>query len=188
MVKKHISTPNRDYIHWIYSKIDSPQHNLSVRNYSKLLEYLHDAEFEAMCPMDLNRFVDGADLRKAFSYESTGRVIGDELRGEGCSILEMLVALAIRCEDDIMGDPELGNRTPNWFWGMINSLGLIPSDNNHFFEKGVYTILDKFLTRQYRHDGHGGLFTLPGCPVNLTTVDIWEQMAWYLDRILDREA
>lgn len=39
-------------------------------------------------------------------------------------MLEMMIALAIRCEETIMDDPRYGNRTKQWFWNMMKSLGL----------------------------------------------------------------
>ena len=36
----------------------------------------------------------------------------------------MMIALAIRCEEHIMDDPDAGDRTGQWFWSMLVSLGL----------------------------------------------------------------
>ena len=41
-----------------------------------------------------------------------------------CSVLEMMIALSMRCEEQIMDDPDIGNRTGQWFWDMIDNLGL----------------------------------------------------------------
>ena len=52
----------------------------------------------------------------------------------------------------------------------------------------VYKRYDKdlrytFLDRQYKSDGDGGLFRIRGVDVDLTKVDIWTQLCWYLDSI-----
>lgn len=51
-------------------------------------------------------------------------MIASYLDNRPCSVLEMIIALAIRLEEHIMDDPDIGNRTGQWFWDMIVSLGL----------------------------------------------------------------
>ena len=43
-------------------------------------------------------------------------MISAYLDNKTCSVLEMMIALAIRCEEHIMDDPDVGNRTGQWFW------------------------------------------------------------------------
>ena len=93
----------------------------------------------------------------------------------------MMVALAIRCEENIMDDPSYGNRTGQWFWGMIVNLGLGFMTDSRFDEKFVDDVIFRFLNREYEPDGKGGLFTVRNCKYDLRTVEIWYQMCWYLD-------
>ena len=44
-------------------------------------------------------------------------------------------------------------------------------------------IKDSFMDRQYEANGEGGLFTIRNVGVDLTKVDIWTQLCWYLDSI-----
>lgn len=53
--------------------------------------------------------------------------------------LEMIIALAIRLEEHIMDDPDIGNRTGQWFWDMIVSLGL--------GSEGLIDVIRRFLNR-----------------------------------------
>lgn len=172
--------PIRDYVFWMYQRIDSPRNGLSVRSYSKLLEKLFRIPFRYNIEKDENRYGDGVSLRHAFYYET-----GTEVSLEGCSVLEMMVALAIRCEEDIMSDSERGDRVPLWFWDMIRSIGLIDCRDNNFMESYVTSRINGFLDRTYSRDGDGGLFTLPNCEANLRYIEIWEQMCWYLDRLIE---
>ena len=98
-------------------------------------------------------------------------------------MLEMMIALAIRCEEDIMNDSSIGDRTKQWFWGMVVSLGLGPMHDAYYDRDFVTDVLDKFVKGLYEPDGRGGLFTIPGCREDLRNVEIWYQLCWYLDTI-----
>lgn len=100
-----------------------------------------------------------------------------------CSILEMMIALAIRCEETIMDDTSRGDRTSQWFWEMIVSLGLGSMSDDRFAPDIVDDILDRFLNREYEPNGKGGLFTIKNCEYDLRDVEIWYQLCWYLDSI-----
>lgn len=155
-------------------------------SYARLLDYLHKTEFTYVLPMDGNRAEDGVDLRYRFGYEHSyeDAVIADYLDDRPCSVLEMMVALAIRCEEHIMDDPDIGDRTGKWFWDMIGSLGLAGNDDMHFEKVYVDSVISRFLARRYRRDGSGGLFTVGHGERDMRSVEIWYQMCWHLDDIL----
>jgi hypothetical protein len=100
-----------------------------------------------------------------------------------CSVLEMILALAIRCEENIMDDPLKGDRTKQWFWGMINNLGLDTMTDMNYNERFIDDCVCRFLNRDYEPDGRGGLFTVRNCYEDLRNVEIWYQLLWYLDTI-----
>jgi hypothetical protein len=100
-----------------------------------------------------------------------------------CSVLEMMIALAIRCEETIMDDPDIGDRTRQWFWGMIINLGLGGMTDANFDPDFVDDSVLRFLNRDYEPDGRGGLFTIRNCHRDLRDVEIWYQLCWYLDSI-----
>ncbi len=101
-----------------------------------------------------------------------------------CSVLEMMIALAIRLEEHIMDDPEVGNRTGQWFWNMIVNLGLGSMNDSRFNKLYVQNIIHKFLEREYQPNGKGGLFTIEDCRYDLREIEIWYQACWYLDNII----
>lgn len=173
---------NKSYFKWLCDIVCEGRYSSGV-TYHKLLEYLHDTEFTYSLPMDGNRADDGLNLRYRFAYKHTDiECIEDYIYGE-CSVLEMMVALAIRCEEDYMDDGEIGDRTSQWFWGMINNLGLGDMYDQLFDEYRVASVIDRFLDRRYDPDGRGGLFRIRNCEDDLRGVEIWYQLQWYLNSI-----
>ena len=83
-----------------------------------------------------------------------------------------------------MDNPAVGDRTAQWFWSMIVSLGLGSMTDSRFDEYYVERVIDRFLNRDYSPDGRGGLFTIPRCEEDLRDVEIWYQTTWYLDTIM----
>lgn len=98
-------------------------------------------------------------------------------------MLEMMIALALRCEETIMDNPQKGNRTKQWFWQMVASLGLSSMTDDNYDRRHVRLVLNQFMRNDYEPDGHGGLFTIYGSKDDLRNVEIWVQLLWYLDTI-----
>lgn len=143
---------------------------------------LHDTRFVYSIPRDENRARDGIDLRYRFALLHDTPSLVQYLEGP-CSVLEMMIALAIRCEENIMDDPKVGDRTGQWFWGMIVNLGLGAMTDNRFDRQFVDEVVQRFLDRDYEPNGKGGLFTVRNCKYDLRTVEIWYQLNYYLDTI-----
>lgn len=150
-------------------------------SYDRLLHHLLETEFTYIIANDINRAEDGKDLRNRFAIEYGYKDLSDSFFEEPCSVLEMIIALALRCEEDIMSDPDEGDRTGLWFWTMIVSLGLddMTDDNYEYFE--VRDHIDIFLKRKYAPNGSGGLFTINDPDIDMRTVEIWYQMHYYLN-------
>ena len=176
---------NKEYFEWMYQLVYNEKYPKRL-SYRKLLTHLHDIEFTYIIGMDGNRAEDGIDLRYRFGYERQyeAPVIATYLDDRPCSILEMLTALAIRCEEHIMDDPDIGNRTGQWFWSMISNLGLDFMSDTKFDKRYLDGVISKFLNREYKRNGEGGLFTVNNCKHDLRTAEIWYQMCWYLDDII----
>jgi hypothetical protein len=177
---------NNEYFEWLYELVCNEKYNKRL-SYRKLLNRLHDTEFVYLIGMDGNRAEDGIDLRYRFGYERRYEdpMIAVYLDDRSCSVLEMLIALSIRCEEHIMDDPEVGNRTGQWFWNMIVNLGLGSMTDSKFEKNHVDIVISKLLNREYARNGNGGLFTVERCEHDLRSAEIWYQMCWYLDKICD---
>ncbi|MBQ3692267.1 MAG: hypothetical protein II931_02980 [Clostridia bacterium] len=176
----------KEYFNWMYGLVCSDK-RFRKTSYKKLLKYLHSVEFSYIICMDGNRAEDGVDLRYRFGYENSipDYEIADGLDDRPCSILEMMTALSIRCEENIMDNPEIGDRTGQWFWGMIKSLGLYFMDDSEFERSEADKIIRRFLNHEYESNGKGGLFTVRNCRRDLRSVEIWYQAMWYLDEVLE---
>lgn len=174
-----------DYFEWMHDIVCGDIYT-GDNSYRLLLEYLHDVQFTYSIRKDINRAYDGIDLRYRFADEYFPEYRYEEVRDllpGPCSVLEMMVALAIRCEETIMDDPGYGNRMSQWFWKMIVSLGLGAMTDRRFDIRYVEEVVERFLAREFEPDGRGGLFRIRNCDQDLREVEIWIIMLWYLDSI-----
>ena len=148
------------------------------RNYQKLLWKLYSTDFFYDLTYDRSRAADGLFLRK--TYAKTFGYIYDD--NKPCSVLEMMIALARRAEDDIMHNPDYGDRTAKWFWVMMENLGLDNYDDAYYFEEPVNRILDVFMHHRYAPDGaSGGMFSVRKCCRDLRKTDLWWQLNAYFE-------
>lgn len=172
---------NERYFDWVVQSI-GPNPYAENRTYHELLYLLNSIEFTYIIPMDANRYEDGVDLRYRFAANKgyADSLIANLLDDHPCSVLEMMAALAIRLEEHIMDNPDIGNRTGLWFWDMIDSLGLYSMHDERFDEDEVIDIVQRFLDRDYEPDGSGGLFTVTNCNFDMRNVEIWYQANQYL--------
>ena len=158
---------------------------LKADRYTRLFRKLDSIPFRYSIPMDSNRSEDGIELRYRFGQENNidDRVIASELDVGECSVFEMIIALAVRCENQIMHDDDLGDRTSMWFWEMLANLDLTRMDNRHFDEQATESIVNRFLDRRYNSHGEGSLFSVQNPPRDMRDVEIWYQMCWYLNEL-----
>lgn len=164
-----------DYFWWLVDFIANGYEG----SYKKLLGQLFDTAFVYSLEKDANRAHDGLDLRDQFCYEA-----GLDLDiSSPCSVLEMMIALSIRCETDVMYNPAAGDRTYIWFWLMIENLGLSDMDDQAYDRRIVNDILMNFLNRTYDTDGKGSLFYVPGTR-GMQHEEIWYQMNTFLSALL----
>lgn len=171
-----------DYLNWLIEFVDGIGGDVE---YSFLLRTLHRREFYSVNPMDVNREEDGKKLRKMFADQSLWR---DYSSLEGpCSVLELLIGLAIRMEE-IVYDPDEGDRTVIWFWEMINHLGLEDCTDERWLDESGMLIttyvresIDRFIERDYRRNGtRGGLFPLRLSKHDQKHSELWYQMQAYI--------
>lgn len=171
------------YFEWLIGKVSGSLCSGQV-SFRKLLYRLHDIPFRHIHPRDENRAKDGIELRYRFVWENHYPAeVEYELDGP-CSVLEMMVALALRCEETIMDDPHIGDRTPQWFRNMLVNLGLGSMSDDRFDRRYVDTVIERFLDREYDEDGRGGLFTVRHRDCDLREVEIAYQLFWYLDELV----
>ncbi|MBO5319052.1 MAG: hypothetical protein J6B01_04490 [Ruminococcus sp.] len=173
----------QDYFEWMYKLMCGDRFSKNT-SYKILFEHLHQHKFLYSIEKDENRAEDGVKLRHRYRDLFNIKEVDHKISGP-CTVLEMLVAIAIRCEETIMDDPSMGDRTSQWFWRMINNLGLGGMTDDQFNEAQFNDIINRLLDREYEPDGRGGLFFVRDCEYDMRRIEIWTQLLYYLDSITD---
>ena len=148
-----------DYFLWLCDLVAPSE------SYTNLLYILYTTPFYWSVHLDDDRNSDGLRLRDIYMNHSP---ISNSVPYGNSSVLEVIIALAITVEDQLMHDPKLGDRTSEWFWMMISNLGLTGkikdfSDSNwdDFNDpKAIKNAVYIWLNREYEPNGNGGLFPL----------------------------
>lgn len=186
MTEDDIIIIRNNYLNWLYENMCNGR--VIVYTYHDLFRALYNTEFRSFIDMDENREQDGCDLRYRFinyikddHYEHYSLDDIEKALDKPCSVLELMIALAIRCEENIMSDPSYGNRTQQWFWNMIANLGLHDMQDGSFDEVIFKKIMTTFIERRYTHDGKGSLFYVRNCSEDMRNLEIWKQLFIYLD-------
>ena len=176
MTRKDI---RQEYFEWLC-------HFIGCRNHKKLLSLLFSIDFTYTLPMDGNREEDGINLRYRFADEKNYhyRWIANLLDNEPCSMLEMMVALVLRIEEHITGDPDAGDQTDRWFKDMLKNSGLYDFTDDRFSSRSATNVVLDIINRRYARNGDGGLFKLRHTRKDLRRVEIWYQAMWYIDEKL----
>lgn len=164
-----------NYFDWLVELIYADEYTRSC--YQKVLSFLYSKPFVWSIDNDGNRATDGLMLRDIYE-NATGLHVS---KYGPCSVLEMMIGLACRCEDDIMHDPEEGDRTYLWFWEMMDNLDLTNQDDYCYNEDTVEKIVNRFLHRKYGSDGYSGPFYIPNCDKDLRRVELWQQLNFYIE-------
>lgn len=163
------------YFNELCSILDRAPYGRNVSLYSKLLWQLHNTPFRTIVRMDENRTADAVEFRRTYF----GRTIDHEV-----CMLEVMLTLARRIEIDVMQGTTPCDRTVDWFWVMVDSLGLSNMTDEVYNEAIVKTVLKRFEHGRYSPDGRGGLFTVSNSGIDMRKQEIWYQAALYLTDIL----
>lgn len=136
--------------------------------------------------LDENRETDGVDFRYRFINQLAVLNNEDKLYflDLPCNMLEMMIALSVRCEEQIMGDPDIGDRTSIWFWGMIKNLKLYNMTDSQYRIGYIQNVMDNLRYRKFKPNGDGGLFTISRNDIDMREIEIWDQMSWFLNEIM----
>lgn len=170
---------NKKYYTWLCNLVGL-EYNES--DYSLLLKALHHKDFIWSVPNDDNRAFEGRELRSRFCDECN-IVFRNDQYNELASMLELIIALAYRCES-IMVDQNENIPMRDWFWKLISNSGLDKFTDEVYFDQyygnSIDDILEKIIHRTYNRNGYGGLFPLKKHKKDQRRVELWYQMSSYL--------
>lgn len=163
-----------DYKLWLLEKV-----GFHKPNYKKLSTQLQDFPFESILRDDKNRIKDGMDLRKEFLAEKKLNPHSLDYYDK-CSVLELLVALAIRINDEYIGDPV--NPEPPFvlFWEMLKNLNIDWCNDSKYNTPNVINILQKWTSRRFQYNGEESIFPLRNPKTDQRECSIWNQMQAYI--------
>lgn len=169
-----------EYHDWLCGLINT---ECLSEDYSLLLTELYKTPFIDKIPNDENRAFEGLILRETFSSDLGIEYIPENFNPE-CSMLELIIGLAYRCES-IGADEENSLNYKEWFWRLIDNAGLTDFDDSSFFRVGddATSIIQKIIERRYGRDGHGGFFPLKKASKDQRKVELWYQMSSYLSEL-----
>lgn len=169
-----------DYLQWLIWRCGL-EHE---KHYGRLFEALHDIPFIYCMDRDENREIDGMDLREQYEIPDCSNAVAEDFYAQKCSVMEMLVALSIRVDDDIVGDP--GEEHPeDFFMEMIRNLGLDRFKQNRCRRGDVDRIVDRWMKRDFGPDGAGSPFPIHDDPRDQRDLEIWDQVNSYINENYD---
>lgn len=167
------------YYSWLFDWVDMYPRR---KKYMLLIKDLHKKKFRWFVPNDVNRAFEGKNLREQFCKEYGIDYNENDFDNE-VSMLEMILALAFRC-DSIMADSPDNVAIGDWFWRLISNIELDEFTDQAYYDLGgsakVDKILEQIINRTYEKSGKGGLFPLKRMKKDQRKVELWYQMCQYL--------
>lgn len=158
-----------EYFQWLCDKVITPERG----KYMLLLSSLHSITFVWMHPEDENRAAKGRNLRWEYAW-SNERGVDDYILNQPCSVLEMLVQMAMDVEHFILGEPGK-DQTAEWFWQMLHNVGLDVMDDSHYNIMYIQSKVDDVMYRRYDMNGNGGLFPHYAYNKDARITGLWQQ-------------
>jgi hypothetical protein len=144
---------------------------------------MFEKEFIWLVANDDNRLVDGLELRVEFCHQQNipmdrvSAFLTKSRPNPPCSFLEVLIGLSRRLAFNA------GGRANGWAWVLLHNLELhrITDPVGRAKERRADGIMEKCIWRKYDPDGRGGFFPLESADEDQRQVEIWYQMAAYIN-------
>lgn len=168
-------TTEDQYFEWLYSQVGAVRNRNPARSYWQVARQLHSTEFTWTIRNDENRGVAGLELRQEF-VAALGFDPGSDFWDLGCSVFEMLVALARAADFQVEKSPG------EWFNEFLCNISCNVPDSS-WSRTAAHTVeihVERLLSRTYSSTGDGGLFPLKNDGANQRRVEIWYQLSAYL--------
>ena len=166
-----------DYLHWLGPQIRD-EFVAVGETFNYMLEAMFDKQFEWSVPNDDNRLQDGLDLRAEFCFAHS--LIPDQvLMHKPCSFLEVLIGLSRRLAFAAGGTPR------GWSWQLLANIELTRMTDplSRYKARKLDEIMNTVIFRSYHPNGVGSFFPLSWPDRDMTQVELWYQMAAYIEEI-----
>lgn len=158
------------------------------RGYENLFELLQNIEFTWLIERDENRAGDGLELRDDYEFSiditDSDNLLVEDFMNCPCSVLEMLIGLAIRVDEEYLGDPA-DPHPEDFFWEMIKNLDLDCFTNRILQKRSNVDVLQAririWLKRRFAKNGLGSPFPVYNDDRNQRDLEIWDQMNSYIN-------
>ena len=167
-----------DYFHWLTRKVIGVKPD---RSSTMLLRELYSIPFKVVIPNDSHRLDDGIGLRDLYEYE-TGKPANWVMP---CSVLEVMVSIATYVAEDVIGSHYNSERTSEWFWMMVDNLGLrgIGGDDgvgSSTVRNYIHGVVEAWINRDFEYDGTGSPFPIKRPSEDQRKIEIWKQICTYI--------
>lgn len=163
------------YFVWLYRQVADPDAKDPALSFSALLKQLFQKEFVWLVANDVNRAVDGKELRLEFIRDRKLGTIDSLWKELGCSFFELTMGLSRRLSYEAGGEPHY------WFWKLMENIGIARySDDRRLPYKKIEDTLDRVIYRTYKRNGLGGFFPLKHALDDQRKVELWYQLSAYV--------
>lgn len=159
-----------EYLKWLiqYCKLERK------RDYYKAFETLHDIPFIFFMERDINRRNDAFVLRQKYPLPKKYDDLRSNFMYRETSVFEVLCALAIRTDSELIGESEEGH--PEYFMiEMLDNLNASKCSE----EELIYKI-SRWLRRTGKRNGKDTPFPVKSQNINQKKREIWDQMNAYI--------
>lgn len=176
---------NPTYFDFLYDRIDRNKRYGSVAD-RKICDALSrvaiEPELFERFAYDLTRIEDMKTFREAY-FEQFDVRREDDMANAWYSAFEFLVTFACKIEDIVMTNTVYGDRTPKWFWSMLENLDI--TYETCCFVDGrvdldyISSVIGRWINRIYCYNGDGSPFPLKNPPEDMRNVPFWRHaMLW----------
>lgn len=160
------------YFSWLLEQVG---YIYEGQSYQSMLYFLHETSFVYVLELDRDRWFDGNHLKERFANE-----YGYYPDDDGCSLLEMLVAMCVREHEDVLQDG-----VTEWqkvlFWEIMKNLDLVNYPDDYFIQNDVYRIVVNLMNRDFSENGEGSIFhRSPSRRINYRNQPFWLQLSWFV--------
>lgn len=163
----------KDYLKYLINRYNLDSY---LNKYKRIFEILHNKDFEYFLDRDENRYCDGIELRDDYKIPIKYWDLHDKFMNKKCSLFEMLLALSIRMDNEVIGDPA-EEHPETLFIEMIDNLDLLRTKSNYEIDYKI----NKWIYRDFKKNGKGSPFPVKYDDRDQRYLEICDQAMSYIN-------